>query len=94
MHKTNWWIAGIMSFVIILILLGVVMLMGDSRHREWGMMGPSGMRENWGYAYTPAPLDWIGMTFMWLIPAGLIVLAAFGIVWLVRKVGSSKLPPS
>jgi hypothetical protein len=30
---------------------------------------------------------------MWLIPAGLIVLAVFGIVWLVRNVSHSK-PPS
>jgi hypothetical protein len=94
MHKTNWLIAAIMSFVIILILFGAGMLMGDPSYREWGMMGPIGMRENWGYSYAPTPLGWIGMTFMWLIPAGLIVLAAFGIVWLVGKVGNSKLPPS
>ena len=52
-------------------------------------MGP-GMMGRWGFA----PFGWIGMIFMWLVPVGLIVLAAFGIVWLVRKVGNSKLPPS
>lgn len=94
MHKTNWLIAGIMGFVIILILFGAGMLMSDSPYREWGMMGPIGMREHWGYSYTPAPLGWIGMIFMLLIPVASIVLAAFGIVWLVQKVGNSKLPPS
>ena len=93
MHKTNWLLVAIMSFVIILILFGAGMLMDDWRYRDWGMMGPSGMMENWGYSSTPSPLGWIGMIFMWLIPVGLIVLAVFGIVWLVRNVSHSK-PPS
>jgi len=92
-HKTNWVIVGIMSFVIILILFGAGMLMGDWHSRAWGMMGPNGMVENWGYSYPPAPLGWIGVIFMSLIPVGLMVLAAFGIVWLVRNVRNSR-PPS
>jgi hypothetical protein len=94
MQKVNWLIVGIMSFVIILILFGAGMLMGDWRYRDWGMMGPSGMMENWRYSYPPAPLGWIGMIFMWLVPVGLIVLAVFGIIWLVRNVSSSKRPSS
>jgi hypothetical protein len=94
MHKTNWLLVGIMSFVIILILFGAGVLMGDWRYRDWGMMGPSGMMENWGSSYPPAPLGWIGMIFMSLIPVGLIVLAVFGIVWLVRNVSSFKSPSS
>ena len=93
MRKVNWLIVGIMSFIIILILFGAGMLMGDWRYRDWGMMGPSGMVENWGSSYPAAPLGWIGMIFMWLIPAGLMVLAVFGIIWLVRNVSISK-PPS
>ena len=93
MRKVNWLIVGIMSFVILMILFGAGMLMGDWRYRAWGMMGPNGMVENWGSSYPAAPLSWIGMIFMWLIPAGLIVLAVFGIVWLVRNVSSFK-PPS
>ena len=93
MHKINWLLVGTMSFVIILILFGAGILMGDWRDRDWGMMGPSGMVENWGYSYPPASLGWIGMIFMWLVPGGLMVLAVFGIVWLVRSVSSSK-PPS
>lgn len=93
MHKINWLLVGILSFVIILILFGAGLMMGDWRYRDWGMMGPSGMVENWGDSYPPAPLGWIGMIFMWLIPVGLMVLAVFGIVWLVRNVSSSR-PPS
>jgi len=51
------------------------------------------MMENWGYSSAPAPLGWIGMIFMLLIPVGLIVVVVFGIVWLVRNVSNSK-PPS
>ena len=93
MHKINWLLVGIMSFVTLLILFGAGMLMGEWRYRGWGMMGPSGMVENWGYSYPPAPLGWIGMIFMLLIPVGLIVVVVFGIVWLVRNVSHSK-PPS
>lgn len=93
MHKINWLLVGILSFVIILILFGAGLMMGDWRYRDWGMMGPSGMVENWGDSYPPAPLGWIGMIFMGLIPVGLMVLAVFGIVWLVRNVSSSR-PPS
>ncbi|HEU4744492.1 MAG TPA: hypothetical protein VFS61_04610 [Anaerolineales bacterium] len=94
MRKVSWLIAGIMSFVIILILFGAGTLMGDWSFRTWGMMGPRGMMEDWGYSYTPAPLGWVGMIFMWLIPVGLMVLAVFGIVWLVRNVSSFKSPSS
>jgi hypothetical protein len=94
MHKINWWLVGIMGFVSLLILFGTGMLMGDYwRYRDWGMIGPNGMVENWGYSYPPAPLGWIGMIFMSLIPAGLMVLAVFGIAWLVRNVSNSR-PPS
>ena len=93
MHKINWLLVGIMSFVIILIIFGTGLLMGDWRSRDWGMMGPSGMMENWGRSYTPAPLGWIGIIFMWLVPVGFSVLAIFGILWLVRNFSNSK-PPS
>ena len=93
MHKTNWLFVGIMSFVIILILFGAGTLMGDWGFRGWGTMGPRGMMEDWGYSPAPAPLGWIGMIFMWLIPAGLMVLSVLGLVWFVRNVGNSK-PPS
>lgn len=93
MRKVNWLFVGILGFVMILTLFGTGLLMSDWGSRGWGTMGPSGMMENWGHSYTPAPLGWIGMIFMWLIPVGFFVLAVFGIVWLVRNVSHSK-PPS
>jgi hypothetical protein len=89
MHKVNWLVVGIISVVTLLFLFGGGMMMGGWGYRGWGMMGPGGMMNNWGYS----PLGWIGMIFMWLIPVGLVVLAVFGIVWLVRNAGNSK-PPS
>lgn len=93
MHKTNWLLVGIIGFVLILILFGAAVLMGDWRYSDWGMMGPIGMMEDRGYSYHPAPLTWIGMVFIWLIPVGLMVLVGFGIAWLVRNVHNSR-PPS
>jgi len=93
MHKINWLFVGIMGFVSLLILFGAGMLMDDWGSRAWGTMGPRGMMENWGYSSTPSPLGLVGMIFMLLIPAGLLVLAVFGIVWLVRNISKSS-PPS
>jgi len=93
MQKVNWLVVGIISIVVLLLLFGVGMMMGGWGYRGWSMMGPGGMMNNWGYSSSPSPLGWIGMIFMWLIPVSLIVLAAFGVVWLVRNVGNSK-PPS
>jgi hypothetical protein len=93
MQKVNWLLVGIISFVIILILFGTGVLLGEGRYQDWGTMGPIGMREDWGYSSPPSPFDWVGIIFMSLIPVGLIVLAIFGIIWLVRNLGNSK-PPS
>jgi hypothetical protein len=78
MKKVNWLVVGVSSIVGLLLLFG------------GGMMERGGMMNNWGYS--PSPLSWIGMIFMWLIPVGLVVLAVFGIVWLVRDAGNSKPP--
>lgn len=91
MKKVNWLVVGVSSIVGLLLLFGGGMMMGGRGYRGWGRMGPGGMMNNWGYS--PSPLGWIGMIFMWLIPVGLVVLAVFGIVWLVRNAGNSK-PPS
>ncbi len=60
---------------------------GNYGYRGWSMMGPGMM--GWGYS----PFGWIGMTFMWLIPIGVIALIAFGVAVLVRNAGSPT-PPS
>ncbi len=93
MQKVNWLLVGIISFVIILILFGTGVLMADGRYRDWGTIGPIGMRENWGYSSPPSPFGWAGIIFMSLIPVGFITLAIFGIIWLVRNVRNYK-PPS
>ena len=93
MKKVNWLVVGVSSIVGLLLLFGGGMMMGGWGYRGWGMMGPGGMMNSWGYASSPSPLGWIGMIFMWLIPVGLVVLAAFGLGWLVQNVGNSK-PPS
>jgi hypothetical protein len=88
MQKNIWLVVGIIGIVVLLLLFGGGMMMGGWGYRGWGMPGPGGMMNNWGYS--SSPLGWIGMIFMWLIPIGLIVLALFGIVWLVRKIRSAK----
>lgn len=100
MQKVNWLVVGIISIVVILLLFGGGMLMGGWGYRGWGMMGPGGnvgpggMMNNWGYSSSYSPLGWLGMILMWLVPVGLIGLAVFGVVWLVRNAGNSKTPPS
>lgn len=93
MQKVKWSIVGIMSFLILLVLLGTGMLLSDRGSRSWGTMGPIGMMENWEYSAPASPLGWAGMIFMGLIPGGLLVLAVYGIVWLVRS-ASHPGPPS
>ena len=88
MKKVNWLVVGVSSIVGLLLLFGGGMMMGGRGYRGWGTMGLAAY-----VGYSPSPLGWIGMIFMWLIPVGLVVLAAFGIVWLVRNTGNSK-PPS
>jgi hypothetical protein len=70
------------------------MMIGNWSPRGWGirgdgMMGGNGIMSNLGYS----PFGWLGMIFMWLIPVGLIALAVFGVVWLVRNARKST-PPS
>ncbi|MDP2778489.1 MAG: zinc ribbon domain-containing protein, partial [Anaerolineales bacterium] len=80
----------VISVIVLLFLFGGGMMVGSWGYGGWGMMGPGGMMGSWGYS----PLGWIGMLFMWLIPLGLIVLAVFGVAWLVRNIGNSTPPAS
>ena len=90
MKKVSWSTFGILSFVVILILVGAGMLFGDWGYRGSGMMGPAGIMETLGHPPRYTPLGWMGMVSILLIPAGLILLGVFGIVWSARNVGSSK----
>jgi hypothetical protein len=93
MKKVNWLVVGIISAVVVVLLFGGSMVMGGWNYGGGGMMGNwgngGGMMNNWGNS----PFGWIGMIFLWLIPIGAIVLAAFGVFWLVRNTGKTK-PPS
>jgi len=94
MQKVNWLLIGTISFVMLLIVFGTGVLLGDPGPGGLGTMGPIGMMENWDYSTPPTPLSWVGMVFMSLIPVGLFVLAVFGILWLVRNVSHAKPPTS
>ena len=79
MNKISWTVV----VIIAVALLFVASLFGGRGYGGWGMMGP-GMMGGWGFS----PFGWIGMTFMWLIPIGFVVLTVLGVVWLVRAIGS------
>lgn len=79
MNKINWTVV----IILAVALLFVASLFGGRGYGGWGMMGP-GMMGRSGFS----PFGWIGMTFMWLIPIGFLVLTVLGIVWLVRAIGS------
>jgi hypothetical protein len=88
MNKINWTAVVVFGVVVLLaFLVGVSLLGGGWGYGGWGMMGP-GMMGGWGLS----PFGWIGMTFMWLIPVGFVVLTVLGVVWLVRAVGSGMNP--
>ncbi|NUQ86249.1 MAG: zinc ribbon domain-containing protein [Anaerolineales bacterium] len=89
MNKINWTVVVIVTIVALLVLQVVGSLLGGGGYGGWGMMGP-GMMRGWGFA----PIGWIGMFFMWLIPAGFLVLTVLGIVWLVRTLGGGSNPPA
>jgi small-conductance mechanosensitive channel len=83
MRKVNWLVVGTTGIILIWLFVGGAVMMAD-----WGMM------DDWGYSSTPSLLGWIRLIFIWLIPAVLIVLATFGIVWLARNRGKFRRPSS
>jgi hypothetical protein len=76
MRKVNWLIVGIMSFVIILILFGAGTLMDDWGFRGWGMMGPRGMMEDWGYPPTASPLSSVSLRWQDSVSSGWCEMSA------------------
>jgi uncharacterized membrane protein len=82
MNKVNWTVVAIVSIITLLVLVFGASVLGGSSYGGWGMMGP-GMMGRWGFS----PFGWIGMIFMWLIPAGFLVLVVLGIAGLVQNIG-------
>jgi putative membrane protein len=83
MEKINWKAFAAWVVVGLLVVVVVIGLLSGWGSGGWNMMGP-GMMGNWGYS----PFAWIGMTLMWMIPIGLIVLVVLGVVWLARGLSS------
>lgn len=83
MRNINWSVVGTTGIILIWLFVGGAVMMAD-----WGMM------ENWGYSSTPSLIGWIRLIFIWLIPAVLTVLGAFGVIWLVRNIGKFRRTPS
>ena len=88
MKRNNWIVVAVITLIALLVFLVLASLLGGWRYGGWGMMGP-GMMGGWGFS----PFGWIGMLFMWLIPVGFVVLAVWGVVWLVRNVGGGTNTP-
>ncbi len=89
MKKVNWWIVGIVTVLVAVVLFGVGMMIGGGwGYGGYGMMG-RGMMGNWGYS----PFGWfgmgLGMIFMWLIPIGVLALIVYGVAALVRGTGNT-----
>ena len=89
MSRVNWTAVVIFGLIALLVLLAGASLLGARGYGGWGrwgtgMMGP-GMMGGWGFGL----FGWMGMIFMWLIPAGLVVLFVLGIAWLVRAISAS-----
>ena len=93
MNRINWTVVVIVGIILIIVLFVVGLLGGwgypGGGYRAWAMMGP-GMMGGWGFS----PFGGIGMLFMWLFPAGFIILTALGVAWLARNLGSPSLPPA
>ena len=86
MKKSYWVAVAVFGIVFLLVLLVGMSLQGYWNNGSWGMMGgwPSGMMHGGGFA----PLGWIGMILMWLVPVSFLVLVILGIVGLVRGLTS------
>ncbi|MGD2157400.1 MAG: zinc ribbon domain-containing protein [Anaerolineales bacterium] len=84
MSKVNW--TRISVYIVVALLVGLigVSLLGGWGYRGWGMMGPW-MHGGWGYG----SFGWIGMIFMWLIPASFLALTVLGVIWLARALRES-----
>lgn len=83
--KNTWkWIIGVLAALLVLSALFFAFspyfgVHGMMTWRSHPMMG--------GFKYFPLGGFWMGfgMSFMWLIPLGLLILAAYGLVSLVNK---------
>lgn len=89
MNKTIGWILAIAA---ILLLAVPALWMLSNWWGYGGMMGGYGMMGR-GYGFVN-PLGWLGMAFMWLFPAAVLVLIVAGTVALINALTRSTNMPS
>jgi hypothetical protein len=85
MNKVNWTAVVVISIIALFVLMVGASLLGGWGYGGWGY-GPG-----WGMM---GPWMMGGMSFMWLIPLGFLVLTVLGIAWLVRTIGGGNIPPT
>lgn len=79
MNKTIAWFLAITT-ALLLVLPGLWIV--TSLWGYGGMMGGYGMmRGNYGFMN---PLGWVGMAFMWLIPAAILIVLVTGVAALIN----------
>ncbi len=84
--KTGWIVVIALGLILLLVLPGIFMMGRSWTGGYGGMMGGFGFMN---------PLGFFGMSLMWLIPIGLLVLSVFGAVALINgltKPGNSAPP--
>jgi hypothetical protein len=85
--KNTWkWILGIALVLVLFFGPYLFQLVFPTIGYGYGMMGSGrsgGMMG--GFGFFP-----FGMGLMWLVPLGIIVLVALGIVWLVNNINGTK----
>jgi hypothetical protein len=81
MNKTKGTAIVVTAIIALLVFQFIAGLSGSWGHGDWGMMEHRMMMGGMNFT----PLSWLGVTFMWLILIGLVVLAVLGVVWSARK---------
>ena len=84
--KNFWkWFLGITLVLVLFFGPYLFRLVFPTVGYGYGMMGYGHGGMMGGFGFSP-----FGMGLMWLIPLGTIVLAVFGVVWLVNNLNGSK----
>jgi uncharacterized membrane protein len=80
MSKNAWRAVAIVAIVLLLVVVIGASLVGGTINWCRGT----------GIMWNPVPIAWPMMSFMMLIPIGLLLLGAIGVFWLVQTKGSSE----
>ncbi|PKN90721.1 MAG: hypothetical protein CVU44_22695 [Chloroflexi bacterium HGW-Chloroflexi-6] len=84
--KNTWkWILGIALVLVLFFGPYLFQLAFPTMGYGYGMMGSGRGGMMGGFGFFP-----FGMGLMWLVPLGIIVLVALGIVWLINNINGPK----